>query len=189
MDFVRTVGVIIGLDQQGNYYVADETGVIFVQDNIGDLAVGNKVEILGKGKVDNRSSKYIRMIYDVYTVKKVDNDNHDDPLTYADAAVSDFDFTITSANIKTAVPGEELYGKGLLFEGYIVLVGDKVYLVDELGEDAQTIYVTDQSKSIGSLKSLAESKVTLKILVYGSADEGWILGFLGRTGDLKLARS
>jgi len=188
LDFVRTVGVIIGLDQQGNYYVADETGVIFVQDNIGDLAVGNKVEILGKGKVDNRSSKYIRMIYDVYTVKKVDNDNHDDPLTYADAAVSDFDFTITSANIKTAVPGEELYGKGLLFEGYIVLVGDKVYLVDELGEDAQTIYVTDQSKSIGSLKNLAESKVTLKILVYGySVDEGWILGFLGRTGDLELS--
>ncbi|MFA7529680.1 MAG: immunoglobulin-like domain-containing protein [Bacilli bacterium] len=188
LDFVRTVGVIIGLDQQGNYYVADETGVIFVQDNIGDLAVGNKVEILGKGKVDNRSSKYIRMIYDVYTVKKVDNDNHDDPLTYADAAVSDFDFTITSANIKTAVPSEELYGKGLLFEGYIVLVGDKVYLVDELGEDAQTIYVTDQSKSIGSLKNLAESKVTLKILVYGySVDEGWILGFLGRTGDLELS--
>lgn len=188
LDFVRTVGVIIGLDQQGNYYVADETGVIFVQDNIGDLAVGNKVEILGKGKVDNRSSKYIRMIYDVYAVKKVDNDNHDDPLTYADAAVSDFDFTITSANIKTAVPGEELYGKGLLFEGYIVLVGDKVYLVDELGEDAQTIYVTDQSKSIGSLKNLAESKVTLKILVYGySVDEGWILGFLGRTGDLELS--
>lgn len=186
-ELVRTVGVVIGFDQNGYYYVADETGVIFVQAATEGIAIGDKVEVAGKGKVENRSASHLRLIYDPYHVKKVDENKHADPLTYENASVADFDFTITASNIATAVPDEELYGKGLKFDAFIVVKDGKVYLADSTDAEAQLIYVIEDSMNIGSLRSLSGAKLKMKFLVYRyDVNEGWSLVFLGRQGDIEL---
>ncbi|MDD4076935.1 MAG: hypothetical protein PHT03_03045 [Bacilli bacterium] len=187
LEYVRINGVIIGIDGNNHYYIADETGVILVQLSADGLVLGNKIEIIGKAKVENRTNAYLRMIYDKYIIKKVDDEIHEDPLTYVDATVADFDFTITSDNIKTEVPNEEFYGKGLLFDAYVVVKNDKVYLADSLDEEAQTIFVVGHSTNIGSIKSLPGSKIKVKVVVYQySVAGGWDLCFFGRTGDVEL---
>lgn len=187
---VMVEGVIIGQDVDGYYYLADETGVIYVRHKLADntLVVGNKVKVTGKGVVFLNSNKqYTRQISGNYSVVKVDEEIHASPLAAVDATIADFDFTIAADQLRTNVPQEELYGKIVKFNAFITIQGTykNVYLATSTEEGAPKILVYYKSMGDADLKALVGKQVTITAVVYDyHVADGWRLGFLNREGDL-----
>lgn len=181
LDYVRTAGIIIW--REGNsYLLADETGFIVVE-MAGNYDIGDKIELIGKGRVIDRTSTYVRKITEPYIVAYIDADAHTDPLIYEPAVIDDLDFTISAGELASKVPVELLFGTGITFEGYIRVENQSVYLADSLEEGAIMMEVLGQ---ITSLRELNEVKVIIKGLVYKySVANGWSLYFLNRDGDIE----
>lgn len=187
---VMVEGVIIGQDVDGYYYLADETGVIYVRHKLADntLVVGNKVKVTGNGLVFlNTNKQYTRQISGNYSVVKVDDQIHTSPLAAVDATIADFDFTIKGEELRTKVPQELLYGKVVKFNAFITIQGsyNNVYLATSTEAGAPKILVYYKSMGDADLRALAGKQVTITAVVYDyNVADGWRLGFLNREGDL-----
>lgn len=190
---VKIRGTIIGRDADDYYYLADDTGVVYVRQKLADddLKVGDKVEVIATGTVYNvRSSgnpnQYIRQVAGNYKVTKVDD--VPTPIAVVDVSITDFDNTITAAEMTTKVPQEELFAKVVRFtDVYVVVKGNysNAYLATEPNADAPSILVYHRSINDAKLKELEGKKVTVIAVVNGyHATDGWRISFMDRDGDL-----
>jgi len=193
---VMIKGVIIGQDADGYYYLADNTGVIYVREKLGNLKVGDTVRVIGSGYVYNLNSssnpnQYIRQISGNYEVEKINETIT--PIAVVDANISDFDLNIPDKDFTTKVPAEELYGKIIKFtDVYLVVKGsyNNVYIATENSTNAPSLYIYYKSVGVDDLKQLQGKKVTITVVVYGYAtSDGWRLGFLNREGDVTYSTS
>lgn len=192
-DFVMVEGIVIGQDGQGYYYLADNSGVIFVRQKLADngLAVGDSVRVIGKATVYNRSSYFAKQISGNYFVTKLDETKHESPLSVVDVTLNDFDFTITGDNFLTAVPLEDLYGKVIRFTNLYVVNGESdLYLAEASDASGAKIVVYYNSNEMDALKALDGTKVSLIGVVYDySVSRGWRICFMGREGDVVVDQS
>jgi uncharacterized protein YdeI (BOF family) len=186
-------GVIIGEDSDGYYYLADETGVVFVRNKLSadNLVVGNRVRVVATATVYNRTSEYTRQVGPNYTVEKLDNELHESPLEVVDVDFDDFDYTITKDNMETEVPKEELYGKLIRFEAYVVqrTSGNFTdpYITASLEANAPAIIIHHKSLDRDDLNVYLNMKITIIGVIYGyngNTTGGWRFAFLNREGDV-----
>ncbi|MFA7435472.1 MAG: immunoglobulin-like domain-containing protein [Bacilli bacterium] len=184
-------GVIIGADSDDYYYLADETGVIFVRNKLAadDLVVGNKVRVVATGTIFNRSSEFTRQVGANYTVTKLDDQIHPSPLEAVDADITDFDFTITADDMATKVPQEELYGKLVTITAYFVkrTSGNFTdpYLAVSLEDGAAAMIIHHKSVNRAVFDDLIGKQVTVTGVIYSfNVNSGWRFGFMDREGDL-----
>jgi len=184
-------GVIIGADSDDYYYLADETGVIFVRNKLAkdDLVVGNKVRVVATGTVYNRTSEFTRQLGANYTVTKLDEEIHESPLEAVEVEITDFDFTITEAEMATKVPAEENYGKIVTITAYFVkrTSGDYTdpYLAISLDTKSQAMIIHHKSLNRDKFDDLIDKEVTVTGVIYSyNKSSGWRFGFMDREGDL-----
>lgn len=198
MNQAKTVlveGVIIGRDSDGYFYLADETGVIFVRTKLSDfnVAVGDKVKIIADGSFYDGKDRYGRRLADGgnAVITKVDNEKHESPLALTDASISDFDHTITKSTLKK-FKEEELASQLLKISGYFRLIKEgsytNTYLAESMDENAPKMKIYYKSYNVSELNILDGQQVTLIVAVYEVYPEsgGWALGFMGREGDVIL---
>ena len=187
---VKMVGVVIGTDLDGYYYLADETGTVYVRHKVGDdsLKIGDRVQVVGTGLVFNNNNKqYTRQINGNYAVTVLDQDTHESPLAPVDANITDFDFTITAEELKTKVPQQALLGKILSLNVYITRQGqyNNVYLTTSLEDGAPKMLVYHKSVNQQQLIDLVGTQAVVTAVLYDyHKDDGWRLFFLGRDGDI-----
>ncbi|MGD9886539.1 MAG: lamin tail domain-containing protein [Bacilli bacterium] len=194
LDFVMFEGIIVGADKSGYYYVADANAAIYVRQKLSadSLKVGDSVRVIGKAQVYlNTNKEYTRQVSGNYKVVKLDELTHDCPLTLTDVALTDFDFTITTTNFLTAVPAEELYGKLVRFDLYVIKVVDgsytDYYLAESLETGAAKIKVHYNSVDLTEIDAVVGTKVKVTGIIYNYViATGWALGFLGRDGDIEI---
>ena len=188
---IMVEGVIIGQDSDGYYYLADETGVLFVRHKLADdnLVVGNKVRVTAKGTVYNRTSEYTRQVNGDYAVVKLDNEIHASPLAPVAAELTDFDFTITKENMGVEVPKELLFGKVVTFEAFVVertsgtFTDPYLAVSTEAGATAMVIHHKSVNRS--KLTDLVGKKITVTGVIYSfNSNSGWRFGFMDRDGDI-----
>lgn len=185
-------GTIIGKDADDYYYVADDTGVIYVRHKLSDnnLKVGDKVKVTGLGTVYNvRSSspnQYIRQINGSYSVEKVDT--APTPIAIVDAQIRDFDNTIKAAEMTSKVPLEELYGRVVRFtDVYLIVKGNNndLYIATENSTSVPSLLIYHRSMGDSDLRELIGKKVTIIAVVNGfHGTNGWRLSFMANEGDL-----
>jgi len=190
VDFVLIEGVIIGEeDRYGNYLVADETAAIYVRHKLedDDLEVGDKVRIIGKATVYNRNNEYTRQINGNYSVEKVDDQKHENPLTATVVAIEDLQLanegsSITATTLE-AIQAEENYGKFVSVTGVVIKVASgnytNYYLAESAEEGADRVYLHHFFPRFYDLyKTVVGTEVTVLGLIYGyhTSNGGWMLG-------------
>jgi len=189
VDFVLIEGVIIGEeDRYGNYLVADETAAIYVRHKLedDDLAVGDKVRIIGKATVYNRTGEYTRQINGNYSVEKVDDQKHENPLTATVVAIEDLQLanegsSITATTLE-AIQAEENYGKFVSVTGVVIKVASgnytNYYLAESTEEGADRVYLHHFFPRFYDLyDTVLETEVTVLGLIHGyqMSNGGWML--------------
>ncbi len=187
--FVAVEGIIIGTDLDGYYYLADATGNLFIRHKLSDdgLVVGNKVRVYGIGTIFNKTNQFTRQIDKEYSVVKLDDQLHASPQEPVVAAITDFDFTITTANIMTEAPKEELYGKIVKITGFVKPLGtyNNLHLVASMDSDDVKIMIYHKTLADAEIRALTGVEVTMVAVVYQyHTTDGWKLSFLDRDGDL-----
>lgn len=190
VDIAWVEGVIVAATQDGYFFLADDTGVIFVRQKLdtNNLEVGDTVKIVGSVTI-YKSSSYARQISGtVFTVEEIDTEIT--PFVPVEAEIADFDNEITEAKMDKEVRKEELYGKIFTLQGYVKVDGSKVYLAASAEEDAPKLLIYDKSIAMGMIKALdgLEATITFAVFDYHTSD-GWRLAFLGRDGDLDVTLS
>lgn len=193
IDYVMFDAIIIGADKSGYYFAADAEAAIYVRHKLSadGLKVGDSVRIIGKAQVYLNSDKeYTRQVSGNYKVVKLDELTHENPMTLVDVALTDFDFTITVDNYKTAVPAEELYGKFVRFDLYVKKVVDgsytDVYLATSMEANAPKIRVHHNS-NLAPLEAVEGTKVKVKAMVYSYfMATGWNVIFMNNEGDIEI---
>jgi uncharacterized protein YdeI (BOF family) len=198
-DYVVVEGVIIGRDSGGYFYLADETGVIYVRVKLTDhgVEIGDKVSVTAAGSIYNGTTRYNRQFAGdgVAEIEKLDDQKHESPFVAVAAQISDFDQTITETNLVTEVLKEKLFGKVFTIEGYFILVQSgsfqDLYLAESLDAGANKVRIYHSSMEVNALKTLIGKQVKITAVAYECNPSAgvWNLGFMGRDGDLEVTLS
>lgn len=181
-------GIIIGVTEDGYYYIADATGSLYIRAKYatGGLSIGDSVRIRGTGTVYlGYDKQYVRQISGNYSVALVDGLVHVNPLSVTTATFADLPM-LSGTEIMTpedvaAVKANAFYGKYLQITGYLTIQGsyNDVYLTASLDEGAAKIGVYYQSVDQEELKLLVGRQVTLGGVIYNYHGlNGWSLGYL-----------
>ncbi|HBP25400.1 MAG TPA: hypothetical protein DD618_00390 [Acholeplasmatales bacterium] len=181
-------GIIIGVTADGYYYIADATGSLYIRAKYatGGLAIGDSVRIRGTGTVYlGYDKQYVRQISGNYSVAKIDELVHANPLPVTVATFTDLPMlsgteVMSEADV-AAVKANAFYGKYLQITGYLTIQGsyNDVYLAASLDEGAAKIAIYYQSVDQDELKLLVGKQVTLGGVLYSYHGlNGWSLGYL-----------
>jgi uncharacterized repeat protein (TIGR02543 family) len=184
---VALSGVIVAVSKDNNYYLADETGIIYVRQNIETFKVGDHVRVEGGTTLYLESNKQVtRQITGSYAIEKLDEFVHDNPMEVTQAQITDLQSLgtteVLTAGEIAAVKATALYGKFISVTGYITVQGtfSNVYLATSLEVGAPQLYVYYQSPSQEELKFLVGEQVTLYGTIYNyDGLDKWAFTYFG----------
>ena len=174
---------IIALDEDGYFYAADNTGVIYVRTKLTNgLAVGDSVQIVGTTSVyNNKGKQYTRQIAAI-SMSKLDAEVK--TIAAEKATIEDFaaceaaEGVLTDAGI-AAVKAHKFNGKLVTITGYVTIRGQysNVYIATENDTESAAVLVYYKSSSQEEIKSYEGKLVTITCTVYDChASDGWRLG-------------
>ncbi|MGD9605590.1 MAG: InlB B-repeat-containing protein [Bacilli bacterium] len=180
-------GIIIGTTLDNFFFVADETGAVYVRFAVGTFQVGDNVRVDGTANVYLESNKqYTRQVSSVTSVIKLDELVYDNPLATTTAQIADLQpvgtTEVLTAEEIAAVKANTLYGKYISVTGYVTIQGtfSNVYLATTLEVGAPKLYVYYQSRGQDELKFLVGKQVTLFGTIYNyDGNDKWALTYLG----------
>lgn len=184
---VAIEGVIIGITLDNFFFLADETGVVYVRYNVGTFQVGDRVRVDGTTTTYLENNKqYTRQITNVTNVNKLDELSHPNPLTATPALIGDFPALgtteVLTAEEIAAAKAHAFYGKYFSVTGYLTVQGtySNVYLASSLEVGAPALYVYYQSRGQDELKFLVGRQVTLYGTLYNyDGLDKWSFAYLG----------
>ncbi|HOH17981.1 MAG TPA: InlB B-repeat-containing protein, partial [Bacilli bacterium] len=184
---VAIEGVIVGITLDDYFFVADNTGIVYVRFKVGTFQVGDYVRVDGTATVYLESNKqYTRQISSVTSVVKLDDATHANPLAVTTAQITDLPALGTTEVLTTdeinAVKAHALPGKYLSITGYLTVQGpfSNVYLTTSLDAGAPGLYVYYQSRNQEELKFLIGRQVTLYGTLYNyDGLDKWSFVYLG----------
>ena len=142
-------GKVVALDNNGYFYVADNTGVIYVRTALAGANVGDSVNVTGTAKVYKGYDKQYTRQVEASSVTKVEKEievvaPQKVNLTDFPAVNVNGDGTLTSEAI-TMIKETSLYGGLLEITGYLIGVADgdytDHYISSENSEAGDKIYV------------------------------------------------
>lgn len=182
-DTVWLEGKIIALDVDGYFYLADETGVIYVRTKLTDgVALGDSVKVIGKTSFyNNKNKQYARQMAASSIIKL---ETEVTPIAAIPAMISDFPALDVADGLLTElgyaqIKGNSAYGKIIEITGYVQLRGTygNIYLCETAEETAAGIYYYYKSIDQDAIKALVGKLVKFTCVVYdASSTEGWRLG-------------
>ncbi len=182
-DTVWLEGKIIALDVDGYFYLADETGVIYVRTKLTDgVALGDSVKVIGKtSNYNNKNKQYTRQMA-ATSITKLETEVT--PVAAIQTTISNFPALDVASGILTdlgyaQIKGNSAYGKIIEITGYVQTRGTygNIYLCETAEETSAGIYYYYKSTDQDAIKALVGKLVKFTCVVYdASSTEGWRLG-------------
>ncbi|MDD3171279.1 MAG: hypothetical protein PHO86_03040 [Bacilli bacterium] len=181
-DTVWLEGKIIALDVDGYFYLADETGVIYVRTKLTDVALGDSVKVIGKTTYyDGKGKQWTRQMT-ATSITKLETEVT--PIAAVPATIADFPAIENEGGVLTAaglaaVKAHSAYGRIIEITGYVQTRGSQgdIYLCETAEETSAGVCYYYKSINQTEIKALVGKLVKFTCAVYdGAGAAGWRLG-------------
>ncbi|HRT68956.1 MAG TPA: hypothetical protein P5173_01905 [Bacilli bacterium] len=183
-DTVWVEGKIVALDVDGYFYLADETGVIYVRTKLTDdvAALGDSVKVIGKTSFYNNKNKQYTRQMAASSITKLETEVT--PLAAIQTTISGFPALDVADGLLTdlgyaQIKGNSAYGKIIEITGYVQTRGTygNIYLCETTEETSAGILYYYKSSYQNEIKELVGKLVKFTCVIYdASAGDGWRLG-------------
>lgn len=176
-------GKIVAMDVDGYFYLADETGVIYVRTKLAEgIAKGDTVKIVGKtANYANKGKQWTRQLT-ANSMTKLETEVTPItamPLTLENLAKPEAEGGVLTEAGNAAIKNHSGYGKIVEIFGYVQTRGSfgNVYICEDATAESFGVVYYYKSFDQDGMKALAGKLVKLTCVLYdASGSDGWRIG-------------